>query len=263
MKLNTLPKSFALLCITFAAVSCTDSSDSTADTVALATTTTTLETTTTDGATTTTDAAITTTTTTSDASDMEGVTPIPPAVVDETLSSIPASSSISAADAAGLVWMREEEKLARDVYITLGNLWGSNVFANISQAEETHVSAVGVLLDRYDIEDPIDSTEVGAFTDPTFTKLYQDLVAAGSKSLVDAFTVGALIEDLDIMDLQRLQSAMPDIAIVYDSLELGSRNHLRAFYRQLQMMGVGYTPSYISQSEFDSIIAGSMEQGRR
>lgn len=262
MKLNTLPKSFALLCITFAMASCTDNSDSTADTVVLATTTT-VETTTTDVVTTTTDADITTTTTASDASDMEGVTPIPPAVVDETLSSIPASSSISAADAAGLVWMREEEKLAHDVYITLGNLWGSNVFSNISQAEDTHVSAVGVLLDRYDIQDPIVSTNVGTFTDPTFTNLYQDLVATGSKSLVDAFTVGALIEDLDIMDLQRLQSAMPDIAIVYDSLELGSRNHLRAFYRQLQMMGVGYTPSYISQSEFDSIIAGSMEQGRR
>ena len=102
MKLNTLPKSFALLCITFAMASCTDNSDSTADTVVLATTTT-LETTTTDVVTTTTDADITTTTTASDASDMEGVTPIAPAVVDETLSSIPASSSISAADAAGLV----------------------------------------------------------------------------------------------------------------------------------------------------------------
>ena len=53
----------------------------------------------------------------------------------------------------------------------------------------------------------------------------------------------------------------PDIAIVYDALELGSRNHMRAFYRQLQRLGADYTPTYISQAAFDAIIAGNMEQG--
>jgi hypothetical protein len=120
---------------------------------------------------------------------------------------------------------------------------------------------VGTLLARYDIKDPITSTDVGVFTDPTFTKLYSELVATGSKSLLDAMTVGAVIEDLDIMDLQRLVSTSPDIAIVYDALELGSRNHMRAFYRQLQKIGADYTPIYISQDAFDTIIAGNMEQG--
>jgi hypothetical protein len=166
-----------------------------------------------------------------------------------------------AEDAEGLIFMREEEKLAHDVYITLGNLWGSNVFTNISQAEATHTAAVGTLLTRYGIEDPTKTDEVGVFTNPIFTKLYSDLVATGSQSLIDALTVGAIIEDLDIRDLQRLASTTPDIAVVYDALELGSRNHLRAFYRQLQKQGADYTPSYISQSEFDAIIAGNMEQG--
>jgi hypothetical protein len=219
--------------------SCGDTSDTTTDTIASQVDTTAVSTT----------------------SDTEGVTPIPQNGLVDTLSSIPAATSISAEDVEGLIFMREEEKLAHDVYITLGNLWGSNVFTNISQAEVTHTAAVGTLLTRYSIEDPMKTDEVGVVTNPIFKKLYSDLVATGSQSLIDALTVGAIIEDLDIRDLQRLASTTPDIAVVYDALELGSRNHLRAFYRQLQKQGADYTPSYISQSEFDAIIAGNMEQG--
>ena len=230
---------FAVITVALMLASCGESSDSSTDTTAVQVDNTDVSTST----------------------DLEGVTPIPSTGLSDTLSSVPASASISPADADGLVFMREEEKLAHDVYVTLGNLWGSNVFANISQAEETHVAAVGTLLTRYGIKDPMVSSEVGVFTNPVFTELYSDLVATGSQSLIDALTVGALIEDLDIMDLQRLASTSPDIAIVYDALELGSRNHMRAFYRQLQKVGADYTPSYISQSEFDAIIAGNMEQG--
>lgn len=238
MKINYRRHAFALITVSLMLTACSSGSDSSDTTVPLATIT-----------------------TVAASTDTEGVTPITPNGLTATLSTIPASASVSSADAAGLIWMREEEKLAHDVYVTLGNVWGSNVFSNISQAENTHVSAVGTLLDRYDIKDPITSSEVGVFTDPTFTKLYGELVATGSKSLVDAMTVGAVIEDLDIMDLQRLVSTSPDIAIVYDALELGSRNHMRAFYRQLQRLGADYTPTYISQAAFDEIIAGNMEQG--
>jgi hypothetical protein len=238
MKITYRRHAFALITVSLMLAACSSGSDSSDTTVPLVTST-----------------------TVAASSDTEGVTPITPNGLTATLSTVPASASVSSADAAGLIWMREAEKLAHDVYMTLGNVWGSNVFSNISQAENTHVSAVGTLLDRYDIKDPITSSEVGVFTDPTFTKLYGELVATGSKSLVEAMTVGAVIEDLDIMDLQRLVSTSPDIAIVYDALELGSRNHMRAFYRQLQRLGADYTPTYISQAAFDAIIAGNMEQG--
>jgi hypothetical protein len=239
MNINPRHPVYALIAVSLSLASCGSGSESTTDSTV----------------------PLVTTTVVSEPTDTDGVTPITPNGLTATLSTIPASASVSSADAAGLKWMREEEKLAHDVYITLGDLWGSNVFANISQAENTHVSAVGTLLARYDINDPMTTTEVGVFTDPTFTKLYNDLVDTGSQSLIDALTVGALIEDLDIMDLQRLASTSPDIAIVYDALELGSRNHMRAFYRQLQRLGADYTPVYITQSEFDVIIAGNMEQG--
>lgn len=49
----------------------------------------------------------------------------------------------------GLLIMREEEKLAHDVYITLYNKWKLNVFQNISKSELTHTEAVKYLIERY------------------------------------------------------------------------------------------------------------------
>lgn len=128
------------------------------------------------------------------------------------------------AERAAIVYMREEEKLAYDVYQELYRLWGSGVFANISAAELTHMASVELLLSRYGIPDPAADTTAGEFVDPALQALYDELVAKGSLSLVDAFTVGATIEGLDIADLQQRESAQPDIALVFDNLELGSRN---------------------------------------
>ncbi len=165
------------------------------------------------------------------------------------------------AEQAAIVYMREEEKLAYDVYQELYRVWGSRVFANISQAELTHMASVKVLLDRYGIPDPAANTAAGEFVDPALQALYEELVAKGSTSLVDAFTVGAMIEDLDIADLQERMSSKADIALVFDNLEMGSRNHLRAFNRQLVNAGASYAPTNISQAEFDSIVSAPTERG--
>jgi hypothetical protein len=194
-------------------------------------------------------------------SDTEGVTPIPQDQLGTALDSIAPASSLSTAEIESLQWMREEEKLAGDTYTTLATLWGSKVFTNISAAEFTHTSAVGTLLDRYQIEDPTTDQTVGVFTNPIFTQLYADLVQQGSKSLLDAMIVGAIIEDLDIKDLQDRATPTADIKLVYDNLELGSRNHLRAFTKQIAKLGGSYTPTYISQSEYDAIISGANETG--
>ncbi|MDP2350533.1 MAG: DUF2202 domain-containing protein [Chloroflexota bacterium] len=170
-------------------------------------------------------------------------------------------ATLTAEEIDGLLWMREEEKLAHDVYVTLGEAWGSRVFENISRAETTHAEAVKTLLDRYGIADPAAGAAVGVFTNPDLQALYNDLVARGKTSLVDAFTVGALIEDLDISDLRERATDTPDIALVYADLEQGSENHLRAFVRSLGRQGVTYTPTYISVGEFESIIGATTGQG--
>ena len=190
----------------------------------------------------------------------EGVTKLSGDDVAARLDSI-AKGDPTAAEIAGLVRMREEELLARDVYVELGDRWGTKVFTNISAAEQTHTDAVKALLDRSAIADPAADHTSGRFTDPELQSLYSSLLAEGSRSLVDALTVGATVEELDLADLAARATDIPDIAWVYANLERGSRNHLRAFVGQLGRNGAGFTPSYVAQSDFDSIISSDMERG--
>ncbi len=130
--------------------------------------------------------------------------------------------------------MKEEEKLARDVYTVLYQKWGSRIFYNISQAEEKHMDAVILLLKYYGSADTL-VEDTGIFTRPEFQTLYNDLVSAGSASVEDAFKTGALIEEMDIKDLtDNLEFVTNEnIILVFENLLKGSRNHLRAFIRQL------------------------------
>jgi hypothetical protein len=82
---------------------------------------------------------------------------------------------------AGLLQMREEEKLAHDVYVALYDLWQLKPFSNISAAEQTHSDAVKALLDRYGLDDPAADRAAGEFTDPTLQSLYDSLVEQGSE----------------------------------------------------------------------------------
>ena len=163
----------------------------------------------------------------------------------------------------GLLLMREEEKLAQDVYITMYEKWGQNIFNNISKSEKTHMEAVWDLLNSYNLEDPIKSDTVWVFTSEKLQWLYDDLVAKWNNSLVDAIVVGITIEDLDIYDLDELSltTNKQDILIVYDNLNRGSRNHMRAFYKNLERQGWDYTPQFISAEKYNEIISAGQEKG--
>ena len=165
---------------------------------------------------------------------------------------------------ASLVAMRQEEKLARDVYLTLQMQWGARIFANIARAEQQHMDLVKWLLDRDGIADPASDDTIGTYTDPAFEELYQQLVAVGTQSYQAALTVGATIEDLDLYDLEEaLKGAVDnaDIRMVYQNLAKGSRNHLRAFYGQLQILGVEYTAQYLPEDEVLTIVGSDWERG--
>lgn len=88
---------------------------------------------------------------------------------------------------ASLLFMREEEKLAKDVYITLYKKWGVNIFDNISLSEATHTNAVLTILNKYNITDPANSNIVGVFKDTTLQNLYNILVETGSKSALEGY----------------------------------------------------------------------------
>lgn len=173
------------------------------------------------------------------------------------------SSSLTDEEIAGLMWMREEEQLAHDVYVVLGDLWDLRIFDNISSAETTHVEAVSGLLDLYGLDDPAAGNDTGTFTDPALQRLYDQLVEDGSRSLEAALEVGALIEELDIVDLVARSAATDtaEIAAVYANLERGSRNHLRAFYSQLDSRGITYIPTQLDPATFDAIVSSDTERG--
>ncbi len=179
-----------------------------------------------------------------------------------TLATI-APTALSVQEAASLVFMREEEKLAKDIYSALYSIWGIKVFDNIGASEQMHMDAVKQLLTRYALPDPAASTFPGRFTDPMLQGLYDALLATGRTSLVDALKVGAEIEDLDIRDLRAIKATVDnaDLLLVYDNLEKGSRNHLRAFHDNLARQGATYTPKYITQADYDAIVNSPQEKG--
>ncbi len=175
------------------------------------------------------------------------------------------TESISSAESAGLLYMREEEKLARDVYITLYKKWGTQIFSNISRSEEVHTNAVKSLLSKYKIADPVTNDEIGVFKNRELADLYKQLTDQGSVSLEEALKVGATIEDLDIKDLNNYikDTDNQDINLVYNNLKRGSENHMRAFVAQLEAKGGSYTPQYISEEEYTAIIGSNTGRGNR
>ncbi len=142
---------------------------------------------------------------------------------------------LSSQEKDGLIYMRLEEKLARDVYLTLGKTYKQKMFVNIPESEQRHMDAVKTLLDKYEIHDPIVDNEIGAFTNDWIKKLYDELVVKGQTSFKDAMLVGKAIEELELKDLnERLeQTDNPDIISVYANLKQGSENHLKAFTNHL------------------------------
>lgn len=154
-----------------------------------------------------------------------------------------------------LQYLKEEEKLARDVYLYAFDKYAYRVFDNISKSEQTHMNRVTDILTAYQIED-LSLPERGKFTNPDLQKLYDDLTQLCDRSLEDALTAGATIEDLDINDIRDFaeKTEFEDVKNMYLSLECGSRNHMRAFSNNLSNLGIVYNPQFISEDEYNEII---------
>ncbi len=133
---------------------------------------------------------------------------------------------------ASLAFMREEEKMARDVYLTFNQLYGVDVFSQISASEQRHMDAVLTLLTIYNLPDSA-TEEVGVFNNPELQALHDTLIGMGSDES-RAYLAAALIEETDIRDLENAMGQLDevrhaDILSTYENLRCGSRNHLRSF----------------------------------
>lgn len=155
-----------------------------------------------------------------------------------------------------LTFLREEEKLARDVYLTLFDEWGVRVFQNIASSEQTHTDRVLEMLEARGGVDPVEDDTIGVFTNALLADLYDDLVSAGQESRVAALTVGATIEDLDINDIEEMiaRADDPEAITMYEALACGSRNHMRAFAGQLSRQGATYEAQFITAEALAEIL---------
>lgn len=161
-------------------------------------------------------------------------------------------------EAEQLSFMREEEKLARDVYLALNQRWQWPAFNNIAQSEQTHMDQVKCFLDAYGLPDPA-KIEAGRFNNTVLQGLYDSLVARGQVSLSDALRVGGLIEEVDIRDLQLAidSTGIAEVKVMYRNLMSGSENHLRAFASGLSGLGESYAAQVLSKQGVEDILGGS------
>lgn len=143
------------------------------------------------------------------------------------------AATLPATVKAQLVYLVEEEKLARDVYAVLAKSSGNQKFANITKSEQTHMNNISAILKTYKISDPTIGAKAGVFKNATLARLYKTLITQGKKSEAEAIKVGILIEEKDIADLDKLAKIVTqaDVKSAIALLRSGSVNHLAAFKR--------------------------------
>lgn len=168
------------------------------------------------------------------------------------------STPLTQAEIDDLKFLREEEKLARDVYLFSFNKYQVSIFDNISQSEQKHMNSVLNLMNKYGIPDST-SSEIGVFNNPDLQSLYTSLTTQSNISLLEALKVGATIEDLDINDIDDFigNTTKSDLLNVYNNLTCGSKNHIRSYTSQLSSNNVTYEPQFISNEYYTAILSES------
>jgi hypothetical protein len=175
----------------------------------------------------------------------------------------PLLSALDESESASLTFMHEEEKVARDVYLAMDEHWQALPFANIALAEQKHMETLKSMMDRYNLVD-LSDPNAGSFTDTDLQALYDKVTVEGKVSYLAALQVGALIEEVDIEDLENAIAATDnlDLQTAYGNLLRGSRNHLRAFATQIELQQVeGYEAQHLDQGAVDAILDTPMERG--
>lgn len=169
----------------------------------------------------------------------------------------------TAVEVTDMTYMREEEKMARDLYLRFAEAWDILPFDAIASSEQNHMDAMLRMLIKYRVADPAAGNLVGEFTDPELQALYTKLLAEGFKGPVEALKVGGLVEEVDLIDLREViaQTTKEDLRRVYSNLLCGSRNHLRAFAANIRAVtGESYAAQVLPQQEVDAVLAVSWER---
>ena len=179
---------------------------------------------------------------------------------DNNNSDLTNSTEINQIDTGALLFMLEEEKLARDTYTFLDSKWNINQFANIKKSEQSHMDAIIKLLEQYNISYTI--LPYGEFAEDNLQSYYNQFIENGQINQINALQIGATIEDLDIVDLEEYikKTTNSSIISVFESLQCGSENHLRAFVSSIENSGSTYTSQFLTEENYNLIISGTNEK---
>ena len=148
---------------------------------------------------------------------------------------------------AQLTEMREEERVARDLYTKLASSSGELIFTRIAASEQRHLEAVERLMTSQGMDPGAAGTTVGRYAVPDLQAAYDRWLAQGRASDEAAYKVGVELERQDIADLKGLDVADGTTgARVVAALLNGSEHHLAAFTKavngDLTGMGPGMGP---------------------
>ena len=104
--------------------------------------------------------------------------------------------------------------------------------------------------------DPSINNNVNGLVKQGLVSLFDNLLTQGKLSALEALYVGAVIEEVDMLDLQQaIGTADNDhIRHMYENLLSGSRNHLRTYIKQIEEQGENYEALFLSQDEIDAVM---------
>jgi hypothetical protein len=194
--------------------------------------------------------------------DESGYTDVDLAALEAALDDLP-MGQLSESEAEAIYYLREVEKLARDVFLVLDERWDVEGLRCVAEGEDTHTEAIKALIDRYRLWDPSSVTWDGYYNNEELLALYRQFKRQGERSLVDAIKVGVMVEEISILDLReyRAETDDEDLQMVYENLLRASRNHLRVFCALLQQQRETCENKYLSLTLFDQIVSTPPEPG--
>jgi hypothetical protein len=157
-------------------------------------------------------------------------------------------------DVEGMRFIWEEEKTARDLYISFYRETNQSIFMNLVRSEQNHMDQVKSVMDRYGVSMPV--PDQGALENQTLIQIYSDLLSRGNRSDEEALMAAAAFEEISIVDLQKEIAATDnqEVIVVYQGLLAGSKKHLRSYVNALKEQGIAYSPQYLSRAEFDDVM---------
>ncbi len=164
-------------------------------------------------------------------------------------------AALSPREQSGMLFIWEEEKVARDLYWSLHNESNLSIFADLARSEQNHMDQAKALMDRYGLNAPVSDSQ-GLFSNQTLIGYYDELMASGKQSPENALKAAAAFEEISIRDLENeiAVANSNDVKVTYEGLLAGSRKHLRSYVTDLEEQGLKYSPQYLSQKEFKETV---------